>query len=54
MQDLQDMCKIKCKILQVLQEKYLQVLVEDSSSIIRGAWDLVSCFQIFYAQALID
>ena len=23
-QDLQDMCKIYCKILQVLQEKYLQ------------------------------
>ena len=25
--------------------------VEDASCIIRGAWDLYSCFRIFYAQA---
>ena len=39
MQDLQDMCEILRKILEVLQEKYLQDLHISCKAVFTGLWE---------------
>ena len=48
MQDLQDMCKIYCKVLHILQEKYLQYLLIFCKTVVTGFHVLLLVIKNYY------